>query len=235
MMARDLSWRLLLCLLLVLGTAMNVVSEEEEDDGLWLDYNQAEAELDSLPLLEPNPFTPADSMMLSEPDSTVGVNYGQFYLFEDIFLPPALEFDSWSLQDALRENLLGEEEEIRWTELFRADSSLALSLFQLREEEFPHYHLLSDLWVYIWRGRGELDVDGTIVEYGPGRFFQIPSGTLHFFKNISGAPTVGLVWARPALVDSLTVEIIPEEVLARLRADSLRTLDLQERSIYRQP
>jgi mannose-6-phosphate isomerase-like protein (cupin superfamily) len=206
-----------------------------QDDGTWLDYGSAEAEFDTL-------LTPLEqeSFVAATPDSGPADSsradlYSQFYLFEDIFLPPALEFSSWSLQDALRDNLLAEEENVRLNEVFRADSSLALSIFQLRGEEFPHYHLLSDLWVYIWRGRGELRLDDVEIEFGPGHFLQIPSGSLYSFKNIRGAPTVGLIWARPPLVDSLTVEIIPEEILARMLADSLRAIDLQERSLYRRP
>ncbi len=154
--------------------------------------------------------------------------------FDDYFPVSDLDFRSRNLQDLLRENLLLEEENERLTEIFRADSTLALALYQLRTETFPRFHALSDLWVYIWRGRGLIVVNEEEEDYGPGQFIQIPAGALHSLRNISGAPTVGLVWQRPPLVDSLTVEFIPEDVLEQMRADSLREIDLQERSLYKQ-
>ena len=223
------------CLLLIAVLAVPWPASAQTD-GEWLDYSDTEAE-DGLPLLEPEPFVTdaIDSAAVDSGGASTSPSElsSQFFLFEEIFLAPSLEFESWGLQDVLGENILREEENVSWHEIFRADSSLSLNLFQLRDEEFPHYHLLSDLWVYIWRGRGELTVDERAVPFAPGQFFQIPSGTLHSFKNISGAPTVGMIWARPPLVDSLTVEIIPEEVLARMRADSLRAVDLQERTLYK--
>jgi len=160
-------------------------------------------------------------------DSLIGVPDSLF------FLPPALEFASHSLQDLLREHHLGAELNESSIEVFRVDSSLALALWQLRGETYPRYHPYSDVWVYVWRGRGQLVVDDRELEYGPGLFLQIPAGVVHSFHNVSGAPTAALVWQRPPLVDSLTVTMIPEDVLAQMRADSLRALDLETRSLYK--
>jgi mannose-6-phosphate isomerase-like protein (cupin superfamily) len=179
---------------------------------------------DSAAGLEELDWLAADAAL---PDSLIGLPDSLF------FLPPALEFASHSLQDLLREHQLDAAQNESSVEIFRVDSSLALSLWQLRAETYPRYHPFSDIWVYIWRGRGQLTVNDRELEYGPGHFLQIPAGVLHSFRNISGAPTAALVWQRPPLVDSLTVTMIPEEVLVRMRADSLRALDLETRSLYK--
>ncbi len=164
-------------------------------------------------------------------DSLEEGGWGEF--LDILFSRPQLEFRRTKLQDLLRENLLLDEENERSLEVFRVDSTLALSLYQLRGEEYPHYHPFSDLWVYIRRGFGKVVVDEEESEYSPGVVFQIPAGVTHSLHNLSGAPTVALIWQWPPVVDSLKVEFIPEDVLEALRLDSLRTQDLQERSLYK--
>jgi len=125
---------------------------------------------------------------------------------DDAFVEmPPLPFAQTRLQELLQRQVLRADENARRTPIFSADSLLAVDLYQLRGEETPHYHPLSDLWVYIWRGRGRLlRPTGTSV-YGPGELLQIPAGEVHAFANESGAPTVALVWQWPPIDDALTV------------------------------
>jgi mannose-6-phosphate isomerase-like protein (cupin superfamily) len=175
-----------------------------------------------------------DTRDLSVEADTLRQDVGQIESFLDSFATrPPLDFKHLHLQDVLRANLLEDDEDSRRVTLFRADSTLALELYQLRGEEWPHYHPYSDLWVYIWRGRGTLSLDEDESEYAPGDLLQIPAGRTYALHNLSGAPTVALLWEWPPVVDELTVEFIPEDVLEQMRLDSLRTLDLQERSLYR--
>ncbi|MCP4549076.1 MAG: cupin domain-containing protein [bacterium] len=215
------------------GTWVNVNAEDsvkvEETvprlgEGSYLDYSDEEFAADSLATDDENSaaeyyFLYGDSLGLDNMD--------------DIFLPPPLEFEGRRLQDILLEQRLPEEENFSLIDIFRQDSTMAISLMQLRDAEYPHYHLLSNLWVYVWRGRGQLIVEDREIEYGPGQFYQIPAGIFHSFKNVSGAPTVCLVWQRPSIVDSLVVEVVPEEVLEQMRLDSLRLQNLQDRTIYK--
>jgi len=149
-----------------------------------------------------------------------------------LFPPRSLPFAERSLQDLIRSSPLDEDEDESWTEVFRIDSLLSLSLLQVREEAWPCYYPYSDLWIYIWRGWGQLVHDELEEEYSPGRMFQIPAGSIHHLRNVSGAPTVALVWSSPP-ADSLRVRIVPDEVLEQMQADSLRALDLEERILYR--
>lgn len=144
----------------------------------------------------------------------------------------SLPFGQRSLQDLIRNAPLAEDQDESWTEVFRVDSIIALSLLQVREDAWPCYYPYSDLWIYIWRGWGQLLHDGIEDEYSPGRMFQVPAGTIHQLRNVSGAPTVALVWSSPP-ADSLRVRIVPDEVLEQMQADSLRALDMKERTLYR--
>ncbi len=206
-----------------------------EDDGTWLELsgeNTGEP-VDGLDLLpgETPRLGESDYLDYGQPDSlAAGMDASSLDAF---WTMPRLNFRRSRLQDLLRENMLLEEENASSVEIFRADSSMALELYQLRGEEWPHYHPLSDLWVYIWRGRGELTHEETRSEYGPGDFLQLPAGNTHALSNLSGAPTVAIVWQWPPVVDSLIVEFIPEEVLMQLELDSLRAQDLEDRSLYR--
>ncbi len=166
----------------------------------------------------------ADSLTAMEPDSV-----GEAW---PIHPPRDLPFLEHSLQDILRGSPLAENEDESWTDLFSVDSLIGLSLLQVREEAWPCYYPYSDLWIYIWRGWGQLVHDGVEEEYSPGRMFQVPAGSIHHLRNVSGAPTVALVWSSPP-ADSLRVRIVPDEVLEQMQADSLRALDLEERIIYR--
>lgn len=118
---------------------------------------------------------------------------------------PPLPFAQTRLQELLQLQALREGENARRTPIFSADSLLAVDLYQLRGEELPHYYPLSDIWVYIWRGRGRLARSAGTSVYGPGELLQIPAGELHAFANESGAPTVALVWQWPPIDDTLTV------------------------------
>ncbi|MCB9515060.1 MAG: cupin domain-containing protein [Candidatus Latescibacteria bacterium] len=175
-----------------------------------------------------------DTRDLSAEPRDLSQDAGEIESFLDSFSKrPPLDFKRLQLQELLRKNLLAEEENSSRVSVFRAESTLALELYQLRGEEWPHYHPHSDLWVYVWRGRGTLLIDDDESEYGPGDLLQIPAGRTYALHNLSGAPTVALLWEWPPVVDELTVEFIPEDVLEQMRLDSLRNVDLQERSLYR--
>lgn len=208
----------------------------QADDGTWIDFDlPAEPARDSLEALVPdtlvsvedvNPFRFWDSGVFLFADST---------LLEESAPRPLrdLDFLSVTLQETLRRQPLADEENQACHEMFRVDSLLALSLFQIRGEEYPHYDPQSDLWYYIWRGRGVFSLEGIESDYGPGQILQVPAGSEHAFHNKSGAPTVSLLWQSPPLVDSLRVDIIPEDVLEKMEADSLRDAWMQERSLYK--
>jgi mannose-6-phosphate isomerase-like protein (cupin superfamily) len=143
---------------------------------------------------------------------------------ESLFAPPeaGLAFEQLRLQEILREHLLREEENARRVPVFAADTLLALDLYQLRGEEYPHRYPASDVWIYIWRGRGQLQRAEGESAYGPGELLQIPAGQTYSLHNESGAPTVALLWQRPPIDDRLTEEFIPAELQAQMRLDSLR-------------
>ncbi|MDP6418452.1 MAG: cupin domain-containing protein [Candidatus Krumholzibacteria bacterium] len=150
-----------------------------------------------------------------------------------LFPPRILDFQSLQLQDILRSTMLEEDETESWTSLFSVDSTLSLSLLQVKEEAWEYFCPYSDLWYYIWRGWGTLLLEGQEQNYSPGMMFQVPASSIHALRNVSGAPTVALVWQSPALSDSLRVSIIPEEILVEMEADSLRILELEEKILYR--
>jgi mannose-6-phosphate isomerase-like protein (cupin superfamily) len=206
-----------------------------QDNGTWLELanDKAAEPADSMGLLpgETPRLGESDYLDYGQPDSLApGVDVSSL---DEFWMMPRLNFRRSRLQDLLRENMLLEEENASSVEIFRADSSMALELYQLRGEEWPHYHPLSDLWVYIWRGRGKLTLDEGESEYGPGDFLQLPAGNTHALSNLSGAPTVAIIWQWPPVVDSLVVEFIPEEVLLQMELDSLRAQDLEDRSLYK--
>jgi mannose-6-phosphate isomerase-like protein (cupin superfamily) len=168
-----------------------------------------------------------DSLEIEQEPDSVGEAW-------PIYPPRELPFMKLALQDLLRGETLAPDEDESWTEIFKVDSLLALSLLQVREEAWPCYYPYSDLWIYIWRGWGQLIHDDIEEDYSPGRIFQIPAGTIHHLHNISGAPTVALVWSSPP-ADSLRVRIVPDDVLEQMKADSLRAIDLESRILYRSP
>jgi len=219
MRGRALTLRLAAMLVLLAGAGMSLAQPEADR---WRD-SPAREQNQTLP---PDSATASDRMRTGE---SAGNPAGDF------LFPGLMRFSMSSLEELLRAHLLGEDEDVRLTEVFRADSSLALSLFQLRGEEYPHYHLRSDLWVYIWRGRGQIALASEERDYGPGQFIQIPAGTLHAFRNISGAPTVALIWQRPPMLAEEIVQIVPPEIRAQQLADSLRARDREERPLYKSP
>ncbi len=206
-----------------------------QDDGTWMELDkESPAETSDSLNVHTGEFPrlgESEYLDYDQPDSLAdGVDISSLDAF---WMRPRLSFRRSRLQDLLRENMLLEEENASSVEIFRADSSMALTLLQLRGEQWPHYHPMSDLWIYIWRGRGELILDEGQAEYGPGEFLQVPAGGTHALRNLSGAPTVAIVWQWPPVVDSLIVEFIPEEVLLQMELDSLHLQDLEDRSLYK--
>jgi len=191
----------------------------------WLDSIYGSAAADSLHRFEHR--RPDSQGSAAGPDSS-----GEAW---PLFPARRLPLQSLSLQDLLRANPLPDSENESWTDIARVDTLIALSLLQVRKEAWPCYYPYSDLWIYIWRGWGQLVLDDREEEYSPGRIFQIPAATVHHLRNISGAPTVALVWSSPPVTDSLRVRIVPDEVLEKMQADSLRTRQMQERILYRSP
>jgi mannose-6-phosphate isomerase-like protein (cupin superfamily) len=122
---------------------------------------------------------------------------------------PGLAVEQLRLQEVLAQHLLREEENARSVNMVAIDSLLALDLYQLRGAEAPHVYPASDLWVYIWRGRGRFLREVGTAAYAPGELLQIPAGTAYALENESGAPTVALVWQWPPIDETLTRALPP--------------------------
>jgi hypothetical protein len=122
---------------------------------------------------------------------------------------PSLAFEQVRLQEVLAQHLLREEEPARSVNMVAVDSLLALDLYQLRGAEAPHVYPASDLWIYVWRGRGRFLREGGESAYGPGELLQIPAGTAYALENESGAPTVALIWQWPPIDEALTRSLPP--------------------------
>jgi mannose-6-phosphate isomerase-like protein (cupin superfamily) len=120
-----------------------------------------------------------------------------------------LEVEQLRLQELLAQHLLREEENARRVNLVAVDSLLALDLYQLRGAESPHVYPASDLWIYVWRGRGRFLRETGESAYGPGELLQIPAGTPYALQNESGAPTVALLWQWPPIDELLTRTLPP--------------------------
>jgi mannose-6-phosphate isomerase-like protein (cupin superfamily) len=122
---------------------------------------------------------------------------------------PGLAVEQVRLQEVLAQHLLRDEESARRVNLVAIDSLLAVDLYQLRGTEAPHVYPASDLWIYVWRGRGRFLRESGQTTYGPGEFLQIPAGTAFALENESGAPTVALLWQRPPIDEALTRSLPP--------------------------
>jgi len=61
----------------------------------------------------------------------------------------------------------------------------------------PHLHRDRDEYFYVLEGTYQLGVNGAESTVGPGAMVFVPRGTVHTFKNISGADGKLLEWTIP--------------------------------------
>jgi mannose-6-phosphate isomerase-like protein (cupin superfamily) len=67
----------------------------------------------------------------------------------------------------------------------------------VRDAEEPHRHDSHDLVVVLLRGFGSMRIGDEEREVGPGSILYVPRGTVHAFRNTSGAPAASYVIYTP--------------------------------------
>ena len=68
----------------------------------------------------------------------------------------------------------------------------------IRDRETPHRHDRHDLLVVILRGYGMMRIDAEERPLGEGSILYVPRGTVHAFRNTSGAPALAYAVYVPA-------------------------------------
>jgi mannose-6-phosphate isomerase-like protein (cupin superfamily) len=92
---------------------------------------------------------------------------------------------------------LAPREDFRIREVGR-DAHTSHHLVWIRDREEPHRHDHHDLLVVILRGHGAMRLGDEERPVGEGSVLYVPRGTLHAFRNTSGAPAVAYAVYAPA-------------------------------------
>jgi len=81
---------------------------------------------------------------------------------------------------------LAPDESFRLREIGR-DAHTSHHVVWIRDRETPHRHDQHDLWVVILRGHGTMRLGDEERPVGEGSVLYVPRGTVHAFRNLSGA------------------------------------------------
>lgn len=99
-------------------------------------------------------------------------------------------------REIVQDNLIGKDENIKVTPLFKNEASSHF-IIQIRDREKPHIHETHDLTVVVKKGKGVLHLGKDELPMRQGDIAFIPKGALHYFVNTSSAPSVAYVIFTP--------------------------------------
>lgn len=66
----------------------------------------------------------------------------------------------------------------------------------------PHRHAREEEGFYVLDGAFEFEADGEVVRAGPGTFLNLPTGSLHRFRNVGDRPGRLLILCAPAGIEA---------------------------------
>lgn len=115
---------------------------------------------------------------------------GKIYSYNDTGL------FSKNCQEIIKENPIGENENIKVTPLFKNEDSSHF-IIQIRDREKPHIHETHDLTVIVKKGKGILHLGKDELPMRRGDIAFIPKGVLHYFVNTSSEPSIAYVIFTP--------------------------------------
>lgn len=123
--------------------------------------------------------------------------------FPEVFLPEIKNID-----EIINEKALAEGENIMIIPIGK-DKNSSIYLFQIREnaEMDAHYHKSHDLIMYIKKGSGILELDGTRHSVEEGMMVVIPMLTVHKFINIGEVTSIAVSIFSPLFKGNDIIEL----------------------------
>ncbi len=115
---------------------------------------------------------------------------GQIYSVTDA------ELFSKNWREIVKENPIGENENIKVTPLFKNQDSSHF-IIQIRDREKPHIHETHDLTVIVKKGKGILHLGKDELPMKRSDIAFIPKGVSHYFVNTDSEPSVAYVIFTP--------------------------------------
>ena len=130
--------------------------------------------------------------------------------FPEVFLPAVENID-----EIVKENKLAENENIKIVPI-GGNKNINAYVMQFREnaEMDAHYHKLHDEIVYVKKGSGILDLQGTRYNIREGMVFVIPRKSVHKFVNTGNGLNVSISFFSPPF-DGEDIELL--EVSRRIK------------------
>lgn len=114
-----------------------------------------------------------------------------------------------NVESILRENPLAADQNIRVTDLGKADS-VSYHVVQVRRGEPLHVHRFHDLSIFVYRGEGSMTMRTNMFTVVAGDMIFVPKGVAHKFVNASRQPSVAVVAFSPGL-SGKDFELEPEQ------------------------
>lgn len=112
-------------------------------------------------------------------------------------------------REIVRENPIGESENIKVTPLFKNQDSSHF-IIQIRDREKPHIHETHDLTVVVKRGYGVLYLGKAKLPMRRGDIAFIPKGVPHYFVNEDSKPSIAYAIFTP-FYDGKDMKLVDEE------------------------
>lgn len=112
-------------------------------------------------------------------------------------------------REFVRENPIGESENIKVTPLFKNQDSSHF-IIQIRDREKPHIHETHDLTVIVKRGQGVLYLGKDKLPMRRGDIAFIPKGVPHYFVNEDSKPSIAYAIFTP-FYDGKDMRLVDEE------------------------
>jgi quercetin dioxygenase-like cupin family protein len=144
--------------------------------------------------------------------------------FPEIFFPATKDID-----EIVKENKLAEDENIKVIPIGESKST-SVYLIQVRgnAEMDAHYHKLHDEMVYVKKGSGVLELDGTRYGIRDGMLLVIPRMTVHKFVNTGNESNIAISVFSPTF-DGEDIELIKESHQIKKKKRTIYDKGMKER------
>ncbi len=144
--------------------------------------------------------------------------------FPEIFFPATKDID-----EIVKENKLAEDENIKVIPIGESKST-SVYLIQVRGnvEMDAHYHKLHDEMVYVKKGSGVLELDGTRYGIRDGMLLVIPRMTVHKFVNTGNESNIAISIFSPTF-DGEDIELIKESHQIKKKKRTIYDKGMKER------
>jgi quercetin dioxygenase-like cupin family protein len=144
--------------------------------------------------------------------------------FPEIFFPATKDID-----EIVKENKLAEGENIKVIPIGESKST-SVYLIQVRgnAEMDAHYHKLHDEMVYVKKGSGVLELDGTRYGIRDGMLLVIPRMTVHKFVNTGNESNIAISVFSPPF-DGEDIELIKESHQIKKKKRTIYDKGMKER------